>query len=100
MLISKIRLKPATIGVVRSAAIPQAVKQPTRTTNNRPMSRQISGSLASPSRPAAPWGSSVGTSSSVTVEGVYVAVVVRMKGPRNPSCADPIGEPNDPNSTP
>ena len=34
---SKMRLKPATIGVVRSAATPHAVKQQMRTTNSSPI---------------------------------------------------------------
>ena len=34
VLISKMRLKPATIGVVRSAATPHAVKQQMRTPNS------------------------------------------------------------------
>jgi hypothetical protein len=34
---SKMRLKPATIGVVRSAAMPQAVKHRISATNSSPM---------------------------------------------------------------
>jgi hypothetical protein len=37
VLISKIRLKPATIGVVRSAAMPQAMKHATREMNSSPI---------------------------------------------------------------
>ena len=42
---SKMRLKPATIGVVRSAAMPQAVKHRIRATNSSSMPWPISGSL-------------------------------------------------------
>ena len=42
---SKMRLKPATIGVVRSCAMPQAVKQKIRATNSTSMPRPISGWL-------------------------------------------------------
>ena len=37
VLISKMRLKPATMGVVRSAAIPHEVKQPITTISNNPI---------------------------------------------------------------
>src|SRR3954469_5710459 len=50
---SKMRLKPATIGVVRSAATPQAVKQPISATNSTTIPRPIRGSCLAWSSSAA-----------------------------------------------
>src|SRR5450631_2248073 len=51
---SKMRLKPATIGVVRSCAMPQAVKQQMSATNNTTMPLPSSGSLRASSGRATP----------------------------------------------
>ena len=48
VLMSKMRLKPATIGVVRSCATPQAVKHEIRATNTTTMPLPTSRSLFAP----------------------------------------------------